>query len=188
MGGGLQVYDVGESTILPIYYYSIIDGTWWTCVYLSEIMFMLLSPEFIHICLQCLYKYISLSSLLYSHSHSPLLKPPSFIQDNPSSTFNIMPNTIIHLHTITLPSRSQNIFYTLSITVTPNYSYAYTSYTTTMISSRGLRVRLGTVALDEGYPRGRSSIIFSFLGRPRRLRRAGPQLRGVEVRVTRPAY
>lgn len=54
MGGGLQVYDVGESTILPIYYYSIIDGTWWMCVYLSEIMFMLISPEFIHICLQCL--------------------------------------------------------------------------------------------------------------------------------------
>lgn len=61
-------------------------------------------------------------------------------------------------------------------------------YTVTMIWSRGFRVRSGTVASLLGYPTGSSISSFSFVGRSRRSLSRGPQLRGVVVTVTSPAF
>lgn len=58
----------------------------------------------------------------------------------------------------------------------------------TAISSRGLRFKSGTVASDAGYPTGSSISSFSLAGRLRSSLSWGPQLRGVDVTVTRPAF
>ena len=61
-------------------------------------------------------------------------------------------------------------------------------YTVTMIWSRAFRLRSGTVASLLGYPTGSSTNSFSCEGRPRSTLRRGPQLRGVVVTVTSPAF
>lgn len=57
-----------------------------------------------------------------------------------------------------------------------------------MIWSRGFRFKSGTVASLLGYPTGSSISNFSFVGRLRSTLRRGPQLRGVVVTVTSPAF
>lgn len=57
-----------------------------------------------------------------------------------------------------------------------------------MISSNGLRCKSGTSASSAGYPTGNRSASFSLFGLPSRVLNAGPQFRGVLVKVTNPAY
>lgn len=66
--------------------------------------------------------------------------------------------------------------------------YGATDYIVTMIWSRAFRLRSGTVASLLGYPTGSNTSSFSCEGRPRSSLRRGPQLRGVVVTVTSPAF
>lgn len=70
----------------------------------------------------------------------------------------------------------------------PASSCCSAAYTVTMIWSRGFRFRSGTMASLLGYPTGSSTNSFSFVGRCRSTLRRGPQLRGVVVTVTSPAF
>lgn len=56
-----------------------------------------------------------------------------------------------------------------------------------MISSSGFRFRLGISQSELGYPTGSTTTSFSFDGRFKSDRRAGPQLSGVVVSDDKPA-
>ena len=56
-----------------------------------------------------------------------------------------------------------------------------------MYSFNGFLERAGTVASAAGYPKGSSISSFSFWGLFKRDLKAGPQFKGVEVNVTKPA-
>lgn len=68
------------------------------------------------------------------------------------------------------------------------FQHRLACYTVTMIWSRAFRLRSGTVASLLGYPTGSNISSFSCEGRPRRSLRREPQLRGVVVTVTSPAF
>ena len=58
----------------------------------------------------------------------------------------------------------------------------------TINSDNDFLIKAGTVASAAGYPIGSSISSFSFFGLFSKLRRAGPQFKGVDVSVTKPAF
>lgn len=63
-----------------------------------------------------------------------------------------------------------------------------TIYISTSISFKDLRLKSGTKHFSAGYPTGKSSTSFSEVGLLSRVRKAGPQFNGVDVKETNPAY
>lgn len=56
------------------------------------------------------------------------------------------------------------------------------------MSSNGFLFKSGTRQFSAGYPIGNNSNNFSFDGRFSKALKAGPQFKGVDVKLTRPAF